>query len=357
MPSSRSPKAPPSPPRDTDLLDELVREARLEAPPPIDEAKLERNLFRRLAAEPQPEPPQPTHWPLRFALAGVVAVATLAVANKRDPAPVARSAPPAAAPASPAAPPAAPLAAEAGDEPLAFDRPGLASWTLEPHARATLVEDGPRVVVALERGALRVNVVPAPAPGVERFAVLVDGARVSVKGTHFRVARAGERFDVDVTQGVVAVTANVAAYESSWLLRAPRGGTFRVDGAEGALREVVPFDAPAPAASSTVAAGAAARPPAAQASVAPKLPAVEVARASWAQFVSQCFGQEARLNPQVNVMVTTTLQVEFQPNGHLRSFAFDPPLAPAVEACARRKLGAELGPAGAHELSLSLSGR
>ncbi len=339
------------PPSDAELLARLVREARQEAPPAFDEARLERELFRRLDAEPQPEPVRPAYWPLRFVVAGVAAAAAFAVASKREPTP----APVAVAVAPPAAPAGGPKADEAGDEPLAFDRPGLASWTLEPHARASLVEDGDRVVLALERGALRVDVVPAAAPGVERFAVLVDGARVSVRGTHFRVARAGERFDVDVTQGVVAVTPPSGEPASAWLLRAPRGGTFRVDGAEASLREVMPFDLPAVAAQ-----GAAPAAPGRHVSTAPappKLPAIEVARAGWARQVSQCFAQEARSNPQVNVMVATRLRVEFRPEGRLRSLAFEPPLAPSVEACARQKLGAELGPVGSHELSLSLSGR
>ncbi|HEU4537750.1 MAG TPA: hypothetical protein VFS00_26700, partial [Polyangiaceae bacterium] len=205
-------------------------------------------------------------------------------------------------------------------------------------------------------------VVPAPAPVRERFAVLVDGARVSVRGTHFRVARSAERFDVDVTHGLVAVTPPAADPARAWLLPGPRGGSFRVDGAEGALRDVVPFDAPAPGPASSpaeaVVASRPAAPPSSPPPPAPKqLPAPEVARAAWARLVSQCFAHEARSNPQVNVMVSTTLRVEFQPDGRLRSLAFEPPLAPSVEACARQKLAASPGPAGPHELGLSLSGR
>ncbi|HEU4407340.1 MAG TPA: FecR domain-containing protein [Polyangiaceae bacterium] len=356
--SAPLPPDPRATPPGAELLAHLVREARQELPPPVDEARLERELFRRLDAEPLPPPARPAHWPLRLVVAGVAAAAAFAVASKRDPAPAPVAVAP--APPPPAPPPAAPRGDEAGDEPLAFSRPGLASWTLEPHARASLVEDGERVVLALERGALRVDVVPAQRPGAERFAVLVDGARVSVRGTHFRVARSGERFDVDVTQGVVAVTPPNAAPADGWLLRAPRGGTFRVDGAEGALRDVTPFDAP-PAAAATAAAPAGTAvagrhaPPAPAAP--PKLPDLEVARADWSRLVSQCFLQEARSNPQVNVMVTTTLRIEFRPDGRTQSVAFDPPLAPAVESCARQKLGGELGPAGAHDLALSLSGR
>jgi hypothetical protein len=343
-------------PASAELMAHLVREARQEAPPPVDDARLERELFRRLEAEPAPAPARPAHWPLRLVVAGVAAAAAFAVASKREPA---SPAPVAVAPAPPAPAAAAARADEAGDEALSFDRPGLASWTLEPHARAAIVEDGGRVVLALERGALRVDVVPAKAPGAERFAVLVDGVRVSVRGTHFRVARSGERFDVDVTQGVVAVTPPNATAEGGWVLRAPRGGTFRVDGAEGALRDVTPFDAPAAHAAGPSTGGAAVAgrhapaPPAAH----PKLPEIEVARADWSRLVSQCFMQEARSNPQVSVTVTTTLRIEFRPDGRMTSLAFDPPLAPSVEACARQRLGSELGPAGGHVSTLSLSGR
>lgn len=349
---------PPDPrpaPQSAELLAHLVRETRLEPTPAVDEARLERELFQRLEAEPAPAPARPAHWPLRLVVAGVAAAAAFAVASKREPAPTPVAVAPAPVKTAPA-PVAAPRADEAGDESLAFHRPGLASWTLEPHARASLVEDGDRVVVALERGALRVDVVPKP--GAERFAVLVDGARVSVRGTHFRVARSGERFDVDVTQGVVAVTAPNAPPERAWLLPAPRGGTFRVDGAEGALRDVVPFDLPPVAtgpAGTTAAVAGRHTPPAPAAH--PKLPELEVARADWSRLVSQCFSQEARLNPQVNVMATTTLRVEFRPDGRMTSLSFEPPLAPAVDACARQRLGSELGPAGGHALTLSLSGR
>jgi hypothetical protein len=335
-----------------------VREARQEPPPPVDEARLERELFRRIDEEPAPEPARPAYWSLRFVVAGVAAAAAFAVASKREPPPSPLALRPLAPPPAVEAPTLTAHVAEAGDEPLAFARPGLASWTLEPHARATLVEDGDRVVLALERGALRVDVVPAPPPVRERFAVLVDGSRVSVRGTHFRVARSAERFDVDVTHGLVAVTPPHAPPERAWLLPGPRGGSFHVDGAEGALRDVVPFDATAsaepPPSATEIAPSRHAAPPAPPA---PKLPATEVARANWSRLVSQCFAQEARSNPQVNVMVTTTLRVDFRPDGRMGSLAFEPRLAPSVEACARRKIGAELGPAGAHELGLSLSGR
>jgi FecR-like protein len=350
----------PRTPSDAELLAHMVREARQEPTPPVDEARIERELFRRLESEPLPAPVRPAHWPLRLVVAGVAAAAAFAIASKREVPPPADVAAVAPAPAPAPAPAAERPGDEAGDEQLAFSRPGLASWVLEPHARATLVEDGDRVVLALERGALRVDVVPATTPGVERFAVLVDGARVSVRGTHFRVARGGERFDVDVTQGVVAVTPPGGSPEGAWLLPAPRGGTFRVDGAEGALREVVPFDVPASAAvgpSSAVHAAGRHAPPAPSTAAPPALPAPEVARASWSSLVSQCFLREARLGPQVNVMVSTTLHVEFRPDGQLRSLSFGPPLAPSVEACARQKIGAKLGPAGSHDLTLSLSGR
>ncbi|HEU4537428.1 MAG TPA: hypothetical protein VFS00_25090, partial [Polyangiaceae bacterium] len=82
------PALPPTePPPGAELLAHLVREARHEAPPAIDEARLERELFRRLDEEPLPEAARPAHWPLRFVVAGVAAAAAFAVASKREPPP------------------------------------------------------------------------------------------------------------------------------------------------------------------------------------------------------------------------------------------------------------------------------
>ncbi|MCU0680982.1 MAG: FecR family protein [Polyangiaceae bacterium] len=335
---------PTNPPPGAELLAHLVREARQEPPPPVDEARLERELFRRIDEEPAPEPARPAYWSLRFVVAGVAAAAAFAVASKREPPPSPLALRPLAPPPAVEAPTLTAHVAEAGDEPLAFARPGLASWTLEPHARATLVEDGDRVVLALERGALRVDVVPAPPPVRERFAVLVDGSRVSVRGTHFRVARSAERFDVDVTHGLVAVTPPHAPPERAWLLPGPRGGSFHVDGAEAARRRSLRRDGFRRAA-----------PERNRDRAEPTRRAPRASRAPRAQAASHRGRPRELVAPRL--AVPTTLRVDFRPDGRMGSLAFEPRLAPSVEACARRKIGAELGPAGAHELGLSLSGR
>ena len=93
----------------------------------------------------------------------------------------------------------------AGNQPLVVEHLGRARWTLEPHATALVTDAGEFLTVKLESGALSAAVVPNPKP--ETFAVEVEGTRVAVHGTAFRVERVAERVQVEVSEGTVAVEA------------------------------------------------------------------------------------------------------------------------------------------------------
>jgi ferric-dicitrate binding protein FerR (iron transport regulator) len=99
---------------------------------------------------------------------------------------------------------------------------GHATWTLDPNSQATIAAVGAVIRVQLTAGALGAQVVPREQP--ETFVVAVDGARVAVHGTAFRVVRTDAALRVSVTEGVVAVGA--AGEPAGWLLRAGDSGSF-----------------------------------------------------------------------------------------------------------------------------------
>ncbi len=82
----------------------------------------------------------------------------------------------------------------------------VATWSLASggsgQARARLVAEDRALVVALEDGAVEAEVRSSDR---QSFAVDVGRSRVSVKGTHLRVERHGNKVSVDLTRGVVSV--------------------------------------------------------------------------------------------------------------------------------------------------------
>ncbi|WP_434042029.1 MULTISPECIES: FecR domain-containing protein [Sorangium] len=253
-------------------------------------------------------------------------------------------------------------------------------------------------VVALERGAVRADVVTrAPEEGlVEAFAVEVDGTRVAVHGTLFTVTRLDGRVEVDVEHGTVAV--GPAAYRgatTAHLLVGPSRGTFSLDGGRDARllqrpaaqdsAPAVASPAPAPPPAPPPPATAAARPPSGAAAVAaaaaheedpaapvgssvtepiaspPAEPATSAAAApapesaavepvpeaqpasappaltpaSVQSALSSCFAREtAGGSSLIRRSIVSTLRISVRPDGSVAGVRFDPPLRPALQACA-----------------------
>lgn len=132
---------------------------------------------------------------------------------------------------------------EASEGPVSFGRSGVLRWTLSAGGRVRVVSgvgrEEPRHVIALESGALDVDVVPLDErtpkdgdalQGAERFVVEVGAARVAVHGTAFRVVRSSRGVVLEVVRGVVAVGPVAAGEGSGRLVEAPARVSFALDG-------------------------------------------------------------------------------------------------------------------------------
>ena len=213
-------------------LDRMILELREQTAPELDWDRIEARLTR----EPLPATAQTSFWSrLRLPAVGLVAVAAVAaVVAVRSPEPL---------PEKPTAQLIhAPLDGDtlalgtrltAGNQPLIVEHAGRARWTLEPHATAFVADAGEFLTVKLESGALSAAVVPNPKP--ETFAVEVEGTRVAVHGTAFRVERVAERVQVDVSEGTVAVEPSGARSAPAFLLRRNSRGNFALDGKTGSV--------------------------------------------------------------------------------------------------------------------------
>jgi hypothetical protein len=341
-------------------LDRMILDLREESAPELDWDRVEARLLR----EPPPEPR--SAWltilsRLRFPAAGLVAIAAVAtLVLARTPAPV--------PPKQLAKLADTPLNGDqlalgtrvtAGNQPLLVEHPGRARWTLEPHATALVTDAGEFLTVKLESGALSAAVVPNPKP--ETFAVEVDGTRVAVHGTAFRVERLGERVQVEVSEGTVAVEASGTHSSPSFLLRRNSRGNFALDGRSGSVEgnaSAVVADgaggqsrrtvakiasiAHAPARAQTQApAVPSAKPELSSQPVAPPQPLpvqpsisdIEAGVSSALELMNRCFRDETR-STGIRVSASTGLTLSVAGDGTIQSVTFAPPLAPAVEDCA-----------------------
>lgn len=252
------------------------------------------------------------------------------------------------------------------------EQPGHATFALEDGTVARITRAEAPLVLALERGAIEASVVPL-AHG-EAFALDVDEARVAVHGTHLRVARSGPDAVVDLNEGVVSLgPAPRVGNVLGTLIVAPAHAEFVATDAQGTLtvthdaaRVLAPASfaapgeaalvgrvSPAPAAAplpkpdSTALALAAvpptgrgephaAAPPIAPpaASVAPPAPAVsdDRAKAALAAAVRHCMDERPAAE-NVTVLVETTLYLELNDDGTVRTARFEPPIAPDVNTC------------------------
>jgi len=337
-------------------LDRLILELRDEPSPKLDWERMETQLLR----EPRPEPTSgaPSFWSrLRLPAAGLVAiaaVATIVMARK-----------PVSLPEKPTAKLShAPLNGDqlalgtrltSGNQALVVDHPGRARWTLDPHATAVITNAGEFLTVKLESGALSATVVPNPKP--ETFAVEVEGTRVAVHGTAFRVERAGEHVQVEVSEGTVAVEPSGTHSAPAFLLRRNSRGMFALDGRTGSVEgnaSAVVTDgdgrqshrtlAKAAVASRPHSSAPAAQPakpevsaePAAQAQPLPAQPSIsdiEKGVSSAVEIMNRCFHDQTRTTGN-RVSASTALTLSVAGDGSIQSATFAPPLAPGVEDCA-----------------------
>jgi hypothetical protein len=336
-------------------LDRLILELREQPSPQLDWERIEARLMRAPLSEPTRVVRSSwNRW--RLPAAGLVAAAAVAA--------IALSRTPAAVPVKQTAQLSrAPLNGDqlalgarltAGNQPLVVEHRGRAQWTLEPHATALVSEAGEFLTVKLESGALSASVVPNPKP--ETFAVEVEGTRVAVHGTAFRVERAGERVEVEVSEGTVAVEASGTHSAPAFLLRRNSRGNFALDGHTGSVegnasavvadgggqshRTVVKVSAGAHA-RAAVPSVQPAKPevsaePTAQAQslpVQPSISDIESGVSSALELMNRCFRAQTRTTGN-RVSASTALTLSVAGDGTIQSVTFAPPLAPAVEDCA-----------------------
>lgn len=338
-------------------LDRLILELRNAPSPDLDWERME----RRLLQEPRPEPRPATHSfssRLRLPAAALLAVAAVAaVVTTRKATPV---------PPTPTARVSnAPLDGDrlargtrltSGNQPLVVDHPGRARWILEPHATALVSDAGQFLTVKLESGALSATVVPNPRP--ETFAVEVEGTRVAVHGTAFRVAREAERVQVQVSEGTVAVEPSGTHSAPAFLLRRDSRGSFAFDGRTGSVEgnasavindgnrreshRTLAKATVAPRAQQPSAPIAQPSKPATSAEDAarehplpaqPSISDIEQGVSSALELIGRCFHDQTRTTDN-RVSASTALTLSVAGDGTIHSVTFAPPLAPAVEDCA-----------------------
>lgn len=251
-------------------------------------------------------------------------------------------------------------------------RSGKVVVLLERGSSAAVTRIQGTLVLALARGAIEAQVVPV-ANG-EAFAVDVGPSRVAVHGTHFRVAREGDRVVVDLSEGVVSVgEAPRIGSTLGGLVTAPAHAEFTVSDPQtslrmtheaGALRGPVALlgqtAAPKLTPSSLVPARAQATsekldiaevspPPSAgiraerhpvvsaPGSMPAAMPADPNAQDTVGNAVRACMAERLHAD-DVTVVVSTTLYLRVQEDGMVRSAHFDPPVAPDVNTCAAQSI-------------------
>ena len=337
-------------------LDRMILELREVPAPKLDWERMEAHLLSQPL--PSAESTSPSFWSrLRFPAAGLVAVAAIAsvivVARKPLPAPAKQTAHLSDAPLNGDT---LALGARftAGNQPLVVEHQGRARWTLEPHATAFVSDAGEFLTVKLSSGALSAAVVPNPKP--ETFAVEVEGTRVAVHGTAFRVERVADRVQVDVSEGTVAVEPSGTHSTPAFLLRRNSRGNFALDGRTGTVEgnasavvadgggrqshRTLAKGTPAARAPQSAPAAQPAKPtatePSAQAQSLPAQPSIsdiEKGVSSALELMNRCFHDQTRTTGN-RVSANTALTLTVAGDGTIQSVTFEPPLAPGVEECA-----------------------
>jgi hypothetical protein len=347
-------------------LDRLVAEARREPLPELDWEAVEATLLPRLGEAPRYEQTRQRSYlgPVALALAAAALAGAAAAFVVNGPAPEAPRATVAQAPESTHAARAADtidgdaltvgerLRADANH--LVVEHSQHATWTLEPGGDAHIEQLGSVVRIALDRGAVSARVVKSPQP--ESFVVRVEGTRIAVHGTAFRVVRLGSTVRVEVTEGVVGVgpvggpSFDVVAPSSATTtldgVRTDRRHAARDTGGKNAERprtgaaEVAAAGEPEPeapeeAASATPAEGTpqvSARAPRASGS-APSADGIIAA-------VRRCFREQTVASGDLHISVSTQMALRIQASGRVGEAVFTPPLAPGVRRCVDESVGA-----------------
>jgi hypothetical protein len=258
-----------------------------------------------------------------------------------------------------------------------------ATWLVEDASRVAVRQSAP-LVLRLERGALEAQVTPVPSG--EAFAVDVGDERIAVHGTHLRVARAGDRVTVDLTEGVVTIGRPPRTGTTyGTLVMAPAHVEFEIGDVAGSLiltheasavrpadafasvtvATVAPTvrstqtDAPAPAAPRPVTGGGPAghtAPPAHHATEAEAAPAAvdPGAEDTVAAAVRSCVAN-APHSSEVTVTVSSSLELTVGDDGFVSKARFNPPLAPEVQSCASASIfKTRFAKAGEHKVDIVL---
>jgi hypothetical protein len=261
-----------------------------------------------------------------------------------------------------------------------LERARKVTWLLEqdvsgdpvPAAHARVKSAGEPLVLDLEHGVIEAQV--APVSVGEAFAVDVSThsgvVRVAVHGTHLRVARAGDRVIVDLTEGVVSIgvpprtgitVGTLVTAPAHVELDATDLSTLHVDHAPSSVRAAVslsPHDL-----------GAVARPPEialpleSLPAAPPAPPVVAAARESRSLHaetdteataltkpepspkglpprdaitagIRECAASVKNRSGDVHVTVTSNLRLRVAPGGVVESAQFSPPLVPDIQTCA-----------------------
>jgi hypothetical protein len=284
-----------------------------------------------------------------------------------------------------------------------FERPRRVTWLLEGdggpgRGRGRVTTAGDLIVLALDEGAIEAQVSKSDAP--ETFAVDVAAGgrtvRVAVHGTHLRVARAGARLVVDLTEGVVSIGVPPRSGPTyGMLVTAPAhveldvadpNATPRVDHDRKAVRAAIPLgselgpataqrDVPGALDRNDRAARAGASPgagagaggsssPGAQLGVVerpsrkPDSPTASGAQSptTFVAAVRACVVSARKARPEVSVTVSSVLRLRVSNGGEVQSAVFDPPLPPEVQTCAASKIyGPRLDVTGPVDVPIQLS--
>ncbi len=246
-----------------------------------------------------------------------------------------------------------------------IESPGRVRVRLEQGSRLRVTRRRVPLVMALDQGAVEVEVTRV-ARG-ETFAVDVERSRVAAHGTHFRVARAGERAQLDLTEGVVAVgeapregpvvgttvvapahvefsvasaVATLAVSHDRAAVLAPSalwGGASAESSSTGATKTAEPVLDPTGARTLSPSHGAeahvASSPPPSAAPDSGPLAAPVAPEDALAAAVRACMRERPRAD-NVTVLFRTTLELDVGDEGEVQAARFDPPVLPDVNACA-----------------------
>jgi hypothetical protein len=259
------------------------------------------------------------------------------------------------------------------DDVAYFESPGKVRWAA-PRGSVLRVEHAASpLVLSLEHGAAEAQVTPVPSG--EAFAVDVTASsgavvRVAVHGTHLRVARAGDRVTIDLTEGVVSIGAPPRRGSTiGTLVTAPAHveldardlGDIRVDHTPASVRPAEPVMpapheeetaslAPAPLAAPAVDQGVpepqaqvqALLPPpkthAAVGTVAPPAPVWLTTPDAVAAAIAECgknaLAAQTGFSTSVSAQVSASLSLRVGDDGTVKAALFSPPLPPEARDCA-----------------------